>query len=179
MKNKSINNNNYLDDINPQTAIFGANNDIANQTNEIQNNINNNNELNNISFDDEININTESKEEKYKNKNNLINLNKKTSNELLEIALKKNEKMKKKHVNNNNINNYDLPSFAKNFPVSIFQVYQYNNENLEKTCSICLDKFIIGKKYITLPCFHFFHVKCISDWLKKERNCPLCKTKID
>ena len=93
LKNKSINNKNYFNDINPQTAVFGANNYIINQTNEIPNNINN--ELNNISFDDETNINTESKEEKNKNKNNLINLTKKTSNELLEIALKVNEKKKK------------------------------------------------------------------------------------
>ena len=93
LKNKSINNKNYFNDINPQTAVFGANNYIINQTNEIPNNINN--ELNNISFDDETNINTELKEEKNKNKNNLINLTKKTSNELLEIALKVNEKKKK------------------------------------------------------------------------------------
>ena len=91
----------------------------------------------------------------------------------------------KNKQNNNNIDNYkmdffdDLPSFAKNLPVSIFKVYQYNNENLEKTCSICLGEFIIGKKLYHPALLSFFHVKCISDWLKKERNCPLCKIKID
>ena len=33
---------------------------------------------------------------------------------------------------------------------------------------------------ICLPCDekHYFHTKCISEWLKRNNNCPLCKSTI-
>ena len=68
-----------------------------------------------------------------------------------------------------------LPEFAKNFPISIFRVYQSKNENIQKECTICLEDFIIGREIITLPCFHIFHVECICDWLRRNKTCPLCK----
>jgi hypothetical protein len=42
------------------------------------------------------------------------------------------------------------------------------------TCSICLD-LIILKKAFTLQCSHTFHEKCINKWLKKKRECPICR----
>ena len=135
-------------------------------------------------FNKDINKDKDSSDINSKSRNNKPNLPYQSSDELIKLALKKNEKTKqKKPIISNEYNLFKqeegiLPDFARNLPITIFHVYQYNNDNITKTCSICLDEFIIGKKYITLPCFHFFHIKCISDWLKKDKCCPLCKTKI-
>lgn len=53
-----------------------------------------------------------------------------------------------------------------------------------KTCSICLEDFKIGEKYIELPCKdhkHSFHSEkdnCmgIKKWLEKSNTCPVCRT---
>jgi hypothetical protein len=26
-----------------------------------------------------------------------------------------------------------------------------------------------------LPCLHAFHEDCVSDWLRKNKKCPMCK----
>jgi len=45
----------------------------------------------------------------------------------------------------------------------------------KKDCVICLEEFKNGDEVITLPCFHLYHKKCISDWLKLNNACPICK----
>ena len=52
-----------------------------------------------------------------------------------------------------------------------------SNDNTE--CCICLDKFEENHKSIVLECSHRFHRACISNWLKKELNCPLCRKQIE
>ena len=51
--------------------------------------------------------------------------------------------------------------------------YEKNNEN--DICSICLENFIKKDKIITLGCDHYYHVECITNWLKKDETCPLCR----
>ncbi len=43
-------------------------------------------------------------------------------------------------------------------------------------CSICISSLIndISK----LSCNHSFHEKCINEWLKLKKSCPLCRTSI-
>ena len=48
----------------------------------------------------------------------------------------------------------------------------------QKKCSICLEDFNIGEKIIYLPCFHYYHAKCIETWVKNSDKCPLCNTEI-
>lgn len=65
-------------------------------------------------------------------------------------------------------------------------------EIFNQTCIICLDDFkpqeikesekkeLLEKEDISLlECGHKYHKKCISDWIKKDQKCPLCKAKID
>jgi hypothetical protein len=53
-----------------------------------------------------------------------------------------------------------------------------SNDNTD--CCICLDKFEGNNtNYIVLECSHRFHRNCISNWFKKELNCPLCRKKIE
>lgn len=58
----------------------------------------------------------------------------------------------------------------------------------EKQCSICLEEFKLGDKYIRLPCqtdkedekhiFHSGNDTCsgIKPWLERNNTCPLCRT---
>ena len=48
----------------------------------------------------------------------------------------------------------------------------------QKNCSICLDDFSEGDKIIYLPCFHYYHSKCIEKWTKSSNKCPLCNIEI-
>ena len=69
-------------------------------------------------------------------------------------------------------------------------------EIFSETCTICLDDFKSkeeiesiqhsgNKEYFekvetsTMECGHKFHRKCISDWLKKEESCPMCRMKFN
>ena len=48
----------------------------------------------------------------------------------------------------------------------------------QKNCSICLENYLIGDKIVYLPCFHFYHTKCIQTWMKSSDKCPLCNVEI-
>ena len=188
-KNKNHNIVNDDEDINRPTAIFNNNYKNINQKNNYKDN--NNNNINN--YPQNINIinnipdqkDLVAIENKNQSRNNKSNLKYQSSDELIEIAREKNRKSQSKHRGNDD-NNYNSlnkskqmnPSYPKNVLVSIYHSNQYNNKNMEKTCSICLEAFIIGKKYITLPCFHFFHEQCIDDWFEKSKSCPICKIEI-
>ena len=44
------------------------------------------------------------------------------------------------------------------------------------TCSICLEK---GRnKACKTACGHYFHTKCIKEWLTTNDTCPVCRTYI-
>ena len=48
----------------------------------------------------------------------------------------------------------------------------------QKKCSICLEDFELGTNIIYLPCFHYYHAKCIETWVKNSDKCPLCNLEI-
>lgn len=43
----------------------------------------------------------------------------------------------------------------------------------ETNCIICLKTFKDNK--ITTPCGHFFHKKCLNEWVRRQKNCPMCR----
>lgn len=45
----------------------------------------------------------------------------------------------------------------------------------EMTCSVCSELFI---KAVTLGCAHTFCLLCITQWKRKKKECPICRTKI-
>ena len=184
-------NNEDINKINDNNNI--NNNDDINNNKINNNDINNNDKVNNI-IKDEIkksnNCNNGKNNINIKNLNDNINkngysisrnkkskLNYQSSDELMKISMKK-VKSQQKQIYTNEHFKSSLPEFAKHLPKSIYHVYQYNNANIPKKCIICLDNFSIGEEILTLPCFHFFHCKCISDWLNKKKICPVCKNNI-
>jgi len=47
----------------------------------------------------------------------------------------------------------------------------------ENNCTICFYN-LIEYNVAVLTCGHFFHKQCITNWLKHEKNCPLCRKEI-
>ncbi|NWI18951.1 RNF6 ligase, partial [Crypturellus soui] len=51
-----------------------------------------------------------------------------------------------------------------------------NAENeISKTCSVCINEYITGNKLRQLPCMHEFHIHCIDRWLSENSTCPICR----
>lgn len=44
----------------------------------------------------------------------------------------------------------------------------------EAECCICLDKN--DSPWITARCTHSFHTKCVTEWMKRNPSCPVCRT---
>ncbi|XP_044970929.1 RING-H2 finger protein ATL3-like [Hordeum vulgare subsp. vulgare] len=42
-------------------------------------------------------------------------------------------------------------------------------------CAVCLKDFEVEDRVTTMPCDHYFHQGCISEWLKVSCVCPLCR----
>ncbi|CAG9319686.1 unnamed protein product [Blepharisma stoltei] len=49
----------------------------------------------------------------------------------------------------------------------------------ELACTVCLENFIPGEKFIELPCLHPFHPKCIMRWYMVDHSCPMCRRRLD
>lgn len=46
-------------------------------------------------------------------------------------------------------------------------------------CCICLEDFKTGDDINELDeCLHKFHERCSTNWIKKEKSCPLCRAEI-
>eukprot|EP01103_Thecamoeba_quadrilineata_P018187 TRINITY_DN6803_c0_g1_i1.p1 TRINITY_DN6803_c0_g1~~TRINITY_DN6803_c0_g1_i1.p1 ORF type:complete len:276 (+),score=14.93 TRINITY_DN6803_c0_g1_i1:22-849(+) len=45
----------------------------------------------------------------------------------------------------------------------------------DKNCTICLLDFETKDMVRCLPCEHFFHEKCVDEWLSISNSCPLCR----
>jgi hypothetical protein len=56
----------------------------------------------------------------------------------------------------------------KNFIVS------KTDKDICMTCAICMETLKKDENIVTLKCMHQFH-EDIFDWLKKNRNCPICR----
>jgi len=72
----------------------------------------------------------------------------------------------------------------KNFIKNLKEI-QFNEDQKEISCGICLDSFKNGDKAFILPCkdnSHYFHIgekenECggILPWLKDNNTCPICR----
>merc|ERR1719322_378493 len=49
-------------------------------------------------------------------------------------------------------------------------------QKFERKCAICLSEFEDGDDLRCLiRCSHVFHVKCVNEWLKENKRCPMCR----
>ena len=49
---------------------------------------------------------------------------------------------------------------------------------LQDECPICLENLMIGDNIYLIPCCHYFHKKCLKDWILIENDCPSCRMKL-
>lgn len=47
----------------------------------------------------------------------------------------------------------------------------------DEECSICLSK--TNKPKCKTKCGHYFHIRCLKEWLKTNVKCPLCRTVVN
>ena len=45
----------------------------------------------------------------------------------------------------------------------------------EACCSVCLADYVEGDELMMLPCQHAYHKVCVTQWLQRQSQCPLCK----
>eukprot|EP00741_Cyanophora_paradoxa_P008305 tig00001286_g8034.t1 len=48
----------------------------------------------------------------------------------------------------------------------------------DASCVMCLEAYEPGVELRQLPCRHYFHRKCIDNWLTIKCTCPLCRQDI-
>ena len=60
--------------------------------------------------------------------------------------------------------------------IPIIQYHRTKSEN--EKCVICQFDIEEGSNIKKLNCEHFYHDKCIDEWLSKEKHCPFCKIEV-
>ncbi|OAF70444.1 hypothetical protein A3Q56_01812 [Intoshia linei] len=59
--------------------------------------------------------------------------------------------------------------------------YTRYKKGIPKDCGICLNNYKFFDKLRILDCDHYYHHKCIIEWIDnyENYNCPICLTKIN
>lgn len=69
----------------------------------------------------------------------------------------------------------DVSKGLSNNELNRIKVSKYVAGKKKEQCLICLSEFKDKEEIRNLYCNHFFHRKCIDNWLKINKTCPLCK----
>ena len=67
--------------------------------------------------------------------------------------------------------------FIQNLPQSVWENTQSFQQIRE--CCICMIDFEQNEDIRCLPCMHYYHVRCIDDWLVRSFLCPTCMQPVD
>ncbi|EYU23093.1 hypothetical protein MIMGU_mgv1a022321mg, partial [Erythranthe guttata] len=69
-------------------------------------------------------------------------------------------------------------SIVKNLRTSAFSMEINAVDYAQEVCVVCLDGLLgeTEKVNVTLGCGHVFHVECITNWLFRKNECPICKS---
>lgn len=73
----------------------------------------------------------------------------------------------------------DDPSEAERIGLPRRELEQgmYGTQENQAECSICMGKVEFGVEVVQLLCEHWFHPRCITEWLLLNTTCPICRCK--
>ncbi|KAI8564748.1 hypothetical protein RHMOL_Rhmol03G0205900 [Rhododendron molle] len=54
----------------------------------------------------------------------------------------------------------------------------FSKKKINEECVICYMMVQSGEYLTILPCAHQYHSKCITRWLKLNKNCPICQKEV-
>eukprot|EP01137_Pigoraptor_chileana_P006986 Opistho-2@51936 len=67
--------------------------------------------------------------------------------------------------------------------IQLLPTVKYTNKlgvpKRHRECIICCDDYMEGDLLLGLPCNHFAHHECLSDWLNRSFMCPMCMYELD
>lgn len=63
---------------------------------------------------------------------------------------------------------------AEELPVVEFTAEELMERGLV-VCAICREELAATQRLSELPCRHYYHKDCISNWLTNRNTCPLCR----
>jgi len=69
----------------------------------------------------------------------------------------------------------------RRLPVEVYRKREgdgASNDERNKCC-ICLEQFGDGDRVRRLQCLHIFHIEEIDNWLRRNRECPICRINVD
>eukprot|EP00347_Sterkiella_histriomuscorum_P007394 403349095 len=77
-------------------------------------------------------------------------------------------------------NEQDIRPSSVQLDKTVCKAQQNKSQEVERLCSICLIDFDQDSKITPLPCkSHYYHTECITQWLKKNCICPVCRHKVN
>lgn len=85
-------------------------------------------------------------------------------------------RIRRNSINQSLLNNQ--PNIQRLLDKYILEHESSLSEDLNETCSICIEPFESEETNIVLDCQHRFHSQCIVSWLEKQLICPLCRKTI-
>ena len=61
--------------------------------------------------------------------------------------------------------------------ISRDSINKINENEIDETCAVCINKYINGDVISTLPCSkrHSFHTYCLEEWFRTNVSCPMCR----
>ena len=80
-----------------------------------------------------------------------------------------------------NDNIKSCPKCKKDQTVSFFKNFDTEGKmkKIKEDCPICLQELGYVCEIVETQCNHKYHIKCLSKWVKKKMDCPMCRLKLD
>ncbi|XP_073306444.1 E3 ubiquitin ligase BIG BROTHER-related-like isoform X1 [Primulina huaijiensis] len=71
------------------------------------------------------------------------------------------------------------PNIIARLPTFKYKAGFFSKKKKEpEECVICYAEYKNRSELIILPCAHHYHSKCITHWLRLNKNCPVCQKEV-